>query len=102
MPAMIPRMQNTVHRVERRISFCASDSNDIWKYTKVSADPMMAANSDSTPIYWLMSVLRARTAQAGRLRSTMVPICLVIRAVGLQASRQRVSSEQHSEQIGPE
>jgi hypothetical protein len=40
--------------------------------------------------------------QSGRIWLTTPSTWVEIRACGLQQSRQRVSSEQHSEQIGPE
>ena len=63
---------------------------------------MIAANSRSTPRYWLMSVFIASTTRRGNARSIQPPIWCESRASGLQQSWQRVSSEQHNEQIGPE
>ncbi len=63
---------------------------------------MIAANSRRTPTYWLMSVFIALTTLDGKVRSIQPPIWFASLASGLQQSWQRVSSEQHSEQIGPE
>ena len=67
----------------------------------MSSRPVPAANRNSTPTKRASLARISATTGTGRIMRKGFANCSATRPCGLQASWQRASSEQQSEQIGP-